>query len=139
MPSPVNIPNLATMKPPHVSSIPSLIDIDPMAPFEFHYPAEEPWWDVYDFDTDTSDYFSCDSLSISASSESDLEPHEDLNISFPSMIYHICDIAITHPETIPTEEEEVCRRSPREEDEDVFVKTLFSTISNGGHCYRRGH
>ena len=38
------------MKTPHNSSVPSLIDIDPMAPFEFHYPAEEPWWDEYDMD-----------------------------------------------------------------------------------------
>ena len=120
------------MKTPHNSSVPSLIDIDPMAPFEFHYPAEEPWWDEYDMDAYTSDYSSCDSLSICASSESDFEPHEDLNICFPSMFYHICDNASTHPEAIPTEEDKICRRSPREKDgkEDNLIPKLVSTISN---------
>ena len=96
--------NSNTMKTPIVSSVPSLIDIDPMAPFEFHFPADEPWWD--EFDIDTSDYLSCDSLSIcsTVSSESDFEPYEDLNLSFSSKFYHICDTAPAHPEAIPTEE-----------------------------------
>ena len=115
------------MKPPHVSSVPSLIDMDPMAPFEFHYPADEPWWDEYDTCTDTSDYSSCDSLSICASSESDLEPHEDLNISFPSMFYHICDTASTNPEAIPTKEDKICRRSPHEK--DVLIQKILFTVS----------
>ena len=145
---PANIPsaldiNYNTMKTPIVSSVPSLLDIDPLAPFEFHYPAEEPWWDEYNMDTDTSDYYYCDSLSI-CSSGSESEPGEDLNLSFPSKLYHICDIASIHPEAIPIEE--VCRRSPLEEDEvdneevetnevdeeeekSSLVSTLLSTIS----------
>ena len=137
--------NINSMKTPNASStIPHLLDIDPSAPFEFHYPADEPWWDEFDFDNDTSDYFSCDSLSI-CSSESEFEPCEDPNLSFSSNFYHICDIAPAHQEAIPIEE--VCRRSPREEDdvdkeeEDVkkevddeevkssLVSTLVSTIS----------
>ena len=143
-PSPVTIP-VNTMKPPFVSStpsplttmkhaIPALLDIDAMAPLEFHFPAEEPWWDEYDFDNDTSDYFSSDSLSI-YSNESEFELCEDLNLSFPSKFYHICDTAPSHPEAttaIPTEE--VCRRSPREDDEEkeeknVLIGNLLSTIS----------
>ena len=86
-----------TMKPPLVSSIPPLMDIDPFTKFEFHFPADEPWWDEYDIDT--SDYFSCDSLSM-CSSDSDFEDHEDLNLSFPSMFYHICDTTpINHTPT----------------------------------------
>ena len=57
--------NYNPMKTPSASStIPHLLDIDPTAPFEFHFPADEPWWDEYDFENDTSDYLSCDSLSI---------------------------------------------------------------------------
>ena len=133
MKSPIIIPsspdiNSNMMKPPLVSSVPPLMDIDPFTQFEFHFPADDPWWDEYDMDTNTSDYSSCDSLSICASSESDLEPHEDLNISFPSMFYHICDTASTLPEAIPTEEDKICRHSPREEDN--LIPKLVSTISN---------
>ena len=152
--SPVTIP-IKNMKPPHastltslvdvnsnpmktpiISSVPHLLDINPNAPFEFHFPADEPWWDEYDFENDTSDYLTCDSLSI-CSSESEFEPCEDLNLSFPSNYYHICDTAPPHPEAItaiPIEEEEVCRRSPQEDDEDkdeknVLIGNLLSTIS----------
>ena len=128
--------NSNTMKTPIVSSVPSLIDIDPMAPFEFHFPADEPWWDEYDFASDTSDYFSCDSLSF-CSSECEFDPGEDLNLSFSSEFYHICDTAPAHPEALPIKE--VCRRSPREEEEtnDVddekekssLITNLLSTIS----------
>ena len=116
--------NSNTMKTPIVSSLPSLIDIDPMAPFEFHFPADEPWWD--EFDMDTSDNFSCDSLSM-CSSESDFEAHEDLNLSFPSTFYHICDTTPVQPEDFPTKEDEICRRSPREE--EILIPKLISTIS----------
>ena len=114
-----------TMKSPLDSSVLPLMDIDPFAQFEFHFPADEPWWD--EFDIDTSDYFSCDSLSM-CSSDSDFEDHEDLNLSFPSMFYHICDTTPVHPETIPTKEDEICRRSPQEE--DILIPNLVSTISN---------
>ena len=114
-----------TMKPPLVSSIPPLMDIDPFTKFEFHFPADEPWWD--EFDMDTSDNFSCDSLSM-CSSESDFEAHEDLNLSFPSTFYHICDTTPVQPEDFPTKEDEICRRSPREE--EILIPKLFSTISH---------
>ena len=114
-----------TMKPPLVSSIPPLMDINPFTEFEFHFPADEPWWD--EFDMDTSDNFSCDSLSM-CSSESDFEAHEDLNLSFPSTFYHICDTTPVQPEDFPTKEDEICRRSPREE--EILIPKLFSTISH---------
>ena len=126
IPSSPDIKSNIMMKPPLDSSVPSLLDIDPFTEFEFHFPADEPWWDEYDMDTDTSDYSSCDSLSIYGS-ESDSEPHEDLNLSFPSIFYHICDNTPAHPETIPTEEDEICRRSPREE--EILIPKLVSTIS----------
>ena len=61
--------NSNTMKTPIVSSIPSLIDIDPMAPFEFHFPADEPWWDQYDFDNDPTPTTSAAIPSPSAASK----------------------------------------------------------------------
>ena len=69
MKSPIIIPSSADINsnmlmPTLVSSVPPLMDIDPFNQFEFHFPADEPWWDEYDMDTDTSDYSSCDSLSI---------------------------------------------------------------------------
>ena len=49
-------PNNNYMKPPYVSSIPNLLDVNPAAPFEFHYDYQEPWWDEYDtLDSDFSD------------------------------------------------------------------------------------
>ena len=126
MKSPIAIPssldiNSNPMKPPHASSVPSLMDIDPAAPFEFHFPAEEPWWDEYDCDYDMSDSFgSCDSLS---SSDSDFDLDEDLNVSFNSTFYHISH----NPTSMSTKEEnEICRRSPREDD---LVQKLITTIS----------
>ena len=121
IPSSLDI-NSNHMKPPHVSSgpVPSLLDIDPTAPFEFHFPAEEPWWDEYDCDYDTSDCFSCDSLSDSVSY---FEPDEDLNTSFNSTFYHIFHT----PTSMSTkEEDEICRRSPQEDD---IVQELIITIS----------
>ena len=119
-----------TMKPPHVSSaVPSLLDVDPMAPFEFSFTTttDDFWWD----DADTSDYFS---------SDSDPEPYEDQNNSFPSMFYHISPSAPAHSEaeTIPTKEgDEICRRSPRED--DYFVSKLTSTIAKAApkNVYKR--
>ena len=114
IPSSLDI-NSNLMKPPHVSSgpVPSLLDIDPMAPFEFHFPAEEPWWDEYDCNHDMSDSFgSCDSLSDSVS---DFDLHEDLNIYFNSTLYHI---------------------SPQEDDFDLYHThtTLFTTLRRPSSC-----
>ena len=54
--SPPPCPNNNYMKPPNVSSIPNLLDVDPAAPFEFYYEFQEPWWDDYDtLDSDFGD------------------------------------------------------------------------------------
>ena len=85
--SPVTIP-IKNMKPPHastltslvdvnsnpmktpiVSSVPHLLDINPNAPFEFHFPADEPWWDQYDFDNDPTPTTSAAIPSPSAASK----------------------------------------------------------------------
>ena len=85
----------------------------PPWPPEFHFPAEEPWWDEYDCNHDMSDSFgSCDSLSDSVS---DFDLHEDLNIYFNSTLYHI---------------------SPQEDDFDLYHThtTLFTTLRRPSSC-----
>ena len=125
-----NIPSSATnpitnMKLPLANSVPSLMDIDPFSQFEFHFPADEPWWDEFD----TSDYnsdFSCDSL-CSSESDFELEPYEDLDTSFNSMFYHISHTPAPNSETIPTEKE------------NDLVANLISTISDASpnNVYKR--
>ena len=132
MNNPSPLTNTITMKPPNVSSIPSLMDINPNSPFEFHFPADEPWWDEYDTSDYTSDYnsdFSCDSL---FSSESEFDLDEDLDISFNSKFYHISPTSM-----FIKEENEICRRSPHEEDD--LVQKLISTISiaSPNNVYKR--
>ena len=51
IPSPAINP-ITNMKLPLANSVPSLMDIDPFSQFEFHFLADEPWWDEFD----TSDY-----------------------------------------------------------------------------------
>ena len=127
IPSSPDIKSNIMMKPPLDSSVPSLMDIDPFTEFEFHFPADEPWWDEYDTSDYTSDYnsedLSCDSL---CSSESECEPYEDLDISFNSIFYHISHTPAPDSEIIPKEE-------------DDFVSKLISTISNASpnNVYKR--
>ena len=102
------------------------MDINPNSPFEFHFPADEPWWDEYDTSDYTSDYnsdFSCDSL---FSSESEFDLDEDLDISFNSIFYHISHTLAPDSEMIPKED-------------DNFVAKLISTISNASpnNVYKR--
>ena len=55
---PLPFSNKNDKKPPYVCSIPHLLDVDPSAPFEFSFPAQdfEPWWDDYDtYDSGFSD------------------------------------------------------------------------------------
>ena len=59
--SPLPITNPCDKKSPYVCSIPRLLDVDPLAPFEFYYEFQEPWWD--DYDTLDSD-FGDDDLSL---------------------------------------------------------------------------
>ena len=138
IPSSLDI-NSNPMKPPHASSVPALVDIDPLAQFEFHYPYEDMWWDLSDFS--------------SSETEEEYPSDSDLNVSFTSSFYQF----IHDPDYIyetdevnneddmkddAKEENEICRRSPREEDvknevddddeeekEDFFVTKLLSTIS----------
>ena len=126
--SPVTNPN-TNMKPPLVSSIPSLMDINPTSPFEFHFPADEPWWDEYDTSDYTSDYNSDYNSDFSCSFESESESceDEDLDISFNSMFYHISHMPAPDSEAIPIEDE-ICRRSPREE--EILIPKLISLISS---------
>ena len=109
------------MKTPNVCSvpIPHLLDVDPMAPFEFHFPTttDDFWWD--DMDTLGSDY----NCSDTQFSDCDCEPDADLDLSFNSTFYHISNI----PTSMSTKEEgKICRRSPQEDD---FVAKLITTIT----------
>ena len=61
------------MKPPNASSVPSLTDIDPFAPFEFHFPSQDMWWDFSDFSSSEPEDYILDS---------------DLDVSFNSSFYH---------------------------------------------------
>ena len=61
-----------TMKLPNVCSIPALTDIDPFAPFEFHFPSDDMWWDLSD---------------LSSSEPEDDHLDSDLDLSFTSSFY----------------------------------------------------
>ena len=65
--------NSISMKPPNASSVPSLTDIDPFAPFEFHFPSQDMWWDFSDFSSSEPEDYILDS---------------DLDVSFNSSFYH---------------------------------------------------
>ena len=119
------------MKTPNVCSvpIPHLLDVDPMAPFEFHFPTttDDFWWD--DMDTLGSDY----DCSDTQFSDCDCEPDADLDLSFNSTFYHISNI----PTSMSTKEEgKICRRSPQEDD---IVPKLISTIAKAAptNVYKR--
>ena len=60
------------MKLPNVCSIPALTDIDPFAPFEFHFPSDDMWWDLSD---------------LSSSEPEDDHLGSDLDVSFTSSFY----------------------------------------------------
>ena len=99
-------PNNNYMKPPHVSSIPHLLDIDPAAPFEFYYEYQEPWWDEYDtLDSDFSDDDQLPSIHI--------KQHNFVSISPIVSAIHAME------ET----------ESKDDENEDKFVSKIISTIS----------
>ena len=67
--------NSISMKPPNASSVPSLTNIDPFAPFEFHFdfPSQDMWWDFSDFSSSEPEDYILDS---------------DLDVSFNSSFYH---------------------------------------------------
>ena len=116
------------MKTPNVCSIPHLLDVDPTAPFEFHFPTttDDFWWD--DMDTLGSDY-DCSDNQFSDYSE----PDADLDLSFNSTFYRISNI----PTSMSTKEEDkICRRSPQEDD---IVPKLISTITKAAptNVYKR--
>ena len=97
------------MKTPNVCSIPHLLDVDPTAPFEFHFPTttDDFWWD--DMDTLGSDY-DCSDTQLS---DCESEPDADLDLSFNSTFYRISHISTSMS---TKEEDKICRRSPREDD-----------------------
>ena len=90
IPSPSTYTN--TMKLPNVCSIPALTDIDPFAPFEFHFPSDDLWWDLSD---------------LSSTEPEDNDLSDDLDISFSSSYYQILpDPNFTDDEDNASDEED---------------------------------
>ena len=103
MKSPINIPALdinsnTMMKPPFVCSVPSLMDIDPTAPFEFHFPCQDMEWDF------SSDLGSSDP-------EEEYFGDSDLNVSFSSSLYQFL------PDPVFTDEEDDMKDEMNDEEE----------------------
>ena len=138
IPSPVTIPN---MKPPHASSVPHLLNIDPLAPFEFYFPSQDMWWDLSD-------------MSSSEPEDEDLS-ESDLNVSFTSSFYQFfhdpddeyeeddmndedSDMMKDEENNVKNDEDDakdddggnsVIDVSDDVKDEDILVTKLISTIS----------
>jgi len=120
----------STMKSPLVSSspIPSLIDMDPFAPLEFHFPCQDLSWDFSDLRSSEPEDYNLDS---------------DLDVSFNSSFYHFLhdpddeDDMNDEENNMKIKEDEVeddlkdieNNMINNVKDEDVFVSKLFSTIS----------
>ena len=110
-----------TMKPPLVSSIPPLMDIDPFTKFEFHFPYQDMEWDFSDLN--------------SSEPEEEFFGDSDLNVSFSSSLYKF----LPDPEYTDEEEEEDDVDNEEdvksevhdddEEEKNSLVSTLLSTIS----------
>ena len=154
-PRTLDINSNTMMKPPHASSVPSLMDIDPFTEFEFHFPCQDMEWDFSD-------------LSSSEPEDDDNLGASSLDISFSSSLYQILpDPDFTDDEDEEhvekdeeddvkneddmkddsKEEDEICRRSPRDgdvdneegdekneeddndEEKNTLVSILLSTIS----------
>ena len=91
-----------TMKPPYASSIPYLMDLDPTAPFEFQFFAQEMTWDsTMDFPTFTTDTDKLAKFRIKEFQLTSLNPNQYL-LDFTGS------------------PEEHCRHPPREEDDFIF-------------------
>ena len=125
--NPVKTPNAC-------STIPHLLDIDPTAPFEFHFPSQDFWWDLSD---------------LSSSEPEDDNPDGDLDVSFNSSFYHFLhdpndeddmndeDIGVKvemnfeygAKNEVKYEDKENDVIHVNDEKEDVFVSKLLSTIS----------
>ena len=108
-----------TMKPPYASSIPYLMDLDPTAPFEFQFFAQEMTWDsTMDFPTFTTDTDKLAKFRIKEFQLTSLNPNQYL-LDFTGS------------------PEEHCRHPPREEDDFIFK--LNSTLSKAAprNIYKR--
>ena len=115
--------NNNSMKPPYASSIPYLMDLDPTAPFEFQFFAQEMTWDpAMDFPTFTTDKLA--KFHTKEFQPTSPNPNQYL-LDFTESPEEHC----RHPprEESPNNEDENCRHSPREEDE--FISKLNSTLA----------
>ena len=120
-------------KPPHVCSVPALINIDPFAPLEFHFPCQDMWWDLSDLSSSEPEYEDFDS---------------DLDVSFALSYYQFSpDPELTDEEDLVDEENyskddvndegELKDENDNEKDEEsdvkckekeVFIRNVTSTI-----------
>ena len=93
----------STMKPPFVCSVPvpSLMDINPFTPPEFHFPSQDMEWDFSDLS--------------SSEPEEDYHDDSDINVSFSSSFYQISP----GPDFTDDEDEE---HDMKDEEDDVKNK-----------------
>ena len=117
-----------TLKPPYASSIPYLMDLDPIAPFEFQFLAQEMTWDLtMDFPTFIT---TTDKLAKYRTKEyqpSNPNPNQYLLDFTESPIYEEENCRHSPREESPTYEEENFMHPPREEDD--FISKLNSTLA----------
>ena len=130
--------NNNSMKPPYASSIPYLMDLDPTAPFEFQFLAQELTWDpAMDFPTFTT---TTDGLAKYRPKEyQPTNPKQNLYLLDFTVSPNYEEENCRHSprEESPINEEEICRHSPREE--DPLVQKLISMISDAAprNIYKR--
>ena len=97
----------ATMKPPFVCSVPSLMDINPFTPLEFHFPCQDMEWDFSDLS--------------SSEPEEEYLGDSDINVSFSSSFYQISpgpNFTDDEDEEDDVKDEEDDMNDEAEEDED---------------------
>ena len=99
----------STMKPPFVCSVPvpSLMDINPFTPPEFHFPSQDMEWDFSDLS--------------SSEPEEEYLGDSDINVSFSSSFYQISpgpNFTDDEDEEDDVKDEEDDMNDEAEEDED---------------------
>ena len=124
------------MKPPYASPIPYLMDVNPNAPFEFQFNAQEMTWDhTMDFPTFTTTIDKLAKFRTKEFQPTNPNPNQYLLDFTESPEEEHC--RHSPREESPNNEDENCRHSPREEDE--FISKLNSTLAKAAprNVYKR--
>ena len=126
------------MKPPYASPVPYLMDLDPTAPFEFQFLAQEMTWDpAMDFPTFITTTDRLAKYHTKEYQPTNPNPNQYLLDFTESPIYEEEICRHSPREESPIYEEENCRHSPREE--DYFISKLNSTLAKAAprNVYKR--